>query len=111
MTERRSKYNARPTVEGGIRFDSQAEARRYGELRLLQVAGEIMNLEVHPHYPLVVNSEKVGEFVADFSYREKGKVVVEDVKGVRTPLYRIKAKLMHALYQITVKEVSLEAIR
>jgi hypothetical protein len=106
--ERHGKYNARPIVEAGIRFDSQAEARRYGELRLLEAAGQIKSLVPHPKYPLTVNGERVGTYVGDASYLENGEVVIEDVKSppTKTPIYRLKAKLVHALYGITIREVS-----
>ncbi len=106
MTERRGKYNAHPVIEGGIRFASQAEARRYGELRLLEAAGQISMLAVHPKYLLIVNEESIGAYVGDFEYIENGRVAIEDVKGVRTPIFILKAKLVHALYGITIREVS-----
>jgi len=110
VTETRAKYHARPTVEQGVRFDSEAEARRYRELRLLEYAGEITGLVMQPRYELTVNREKVGEYVADFRYTEKDQLVVEDVKGIRTGvsyrLFKLKARLMHALYGIEVREVT-----
>jgi hypothetical protein len=106
--ERRSKYNATPTEVDGIRFASQAEARRYGELKLLERAGVIRDLVVHPAYDLVVGGMSVGAYVGDFAYREArpfSGLVVEDVKGVRTPVYRLKRKLMLAVHGIDVREV------
>lgn len=101
---RRNKFNAKPTVVDGIRFASQKEARRYQALRLLEKAGEVAQLELQPRYPLVVNKVKVGTYVADFAYYEKRGHVVEDSKGVRTPIYRLKAKLVKALYGIEIRE-------
>ena len=112
----RSKFHAVPTVCHGFRFASKAEARRYGELLLLGMAGEIRNLELQPRFPLLVGGVKVGDYVADFRYQERlgsntvngdpvWHDVVEDVKGVRTPVYRMKAKHMQAQYGITIREV------
>ena len=100
----KNKYHAKPVVVDGVRFDSQREARRYGELRLLLELGVITDLEIHPRYPLVVNGVLVATYVGDFQYFEGEVMVLEDCKGFRTPLYRLKKKLMRALYSIEIKE-------
>lgn len=103
---RRGKYGAVPTEVDGIRFASKGEARRYSDLKLLERAGEITHLELQPVYPIVINGVRVGKYVADFRYREKdGRLTVEDFKGVRTPLYRMKRKLVEAIYPgVTITE-------
>lgn len=102
----RSKYHAVPTVIDGIRFASKAEARRYQELLVLQRAGEIRELELQPRYRLHVNGWKLGEYRADFRYRTRdGETVVEDVKGMLTPMYRWKKKHVAAEYGVDVVEV------
>jgi hypothetical protein len=102
---RGSKFSNVPTTVDGIRFDSRKEARRFAELKLLERAGEIRDLEVHPRYPLTVNEQEVCVYEADFFYREKdGRVVIEDVKGVKTPVYRLKKKLMRALLGVEIRE-------
>jgi hypothetical protein len=100
-----NKYGAIPSHLDGLRFDSQAEARRYQELKLMQAAGEIEHLECQPCFPLVVNGVKVGSYIADFTYWQGGRRVVEDVKGVRTQVYALKKRLVEALYGIKVVEV------
>lgn len=111
MTARRSKYGAVPTTVDGIRFASKLEAKRYGELRLMERAGEIENLKLQPKFPIVVCGVKIGSYIADFSYDDRQKVgpqgqrgcrVVEDVKGVRTAIFIMKKKLVEALYPGTV---------
>lgn len=102
----RSKYrNIRTTVDG-IKFASKKEARRYAELALLQKAGRIHNLFCQRPFPLAVNGVALGKYVADFTYSEvpSGRYVVEDVKGFRTPIYRLKAKLMLALHGVKISE-------
>jgi hypothetical protein len=101
------KYNNVPTVVDGRRFDSKKEAARYGELKLLQAAGQIAELACQPPFQLVVNGVKVGKYVADFVYLDctTGELVYEDVKGVRTAVYKLKAKLVLALYGITIREI------
>lgn len=109
---RRHKFNAKATVVDGIRFSSMAEAKRYGELKLLEKAGEIEGLELQPKFPLIVNGVKVASYIADFRYVVRGKgivsrlgrVVVEDTKGMITPVYRIKKKMVEALYGIAILE-------
>ena len=102
-----NKYGAIPTHLDGLAFDSKAEARRYQELKLMQAAGEIKHLECQPRYPLIVNGVRVGEYRGDFRYTETatGRIVTEDVKGVRTQVYALKKRLMLALYGIEVVEV------
>lgn len=101
-----SKYRAEPTTVDGIRFASKREAARYRELRLMEQAGHIRGLELQPRYPMVVNGLTVCVYVADFRYvAADGRAVVEDVKGVRTPAYVIKSKLLKALHGVEVSEV------
>jgi hypothetical protein len=100
----RSKYRNVPTVVDGTRFHSKREAARWSELRLLERAGKVAALERQVAYPVVMNGVKVCSWLADFRYREAGETVVEDVKGCKTPLYRLKKKLVEAQYGITIRE-------
>jgi len=100
-----SKYHNRRTEADGYTFDSVAEWRRYQDLTLMQRAGLITDLVVHPWWCLVVNGQAICKYVADFQYQENGRDVIEDVKGVRTPAYRIKKALMLACYGISIAEV------
>jgi len=105
-----SKYHAVKTTVGTITFDSAAEARRYGELKVLERAGELGLLELQPRYRLTVTAPVgtvvIGEYRADFRYRTAaGDLVVEDVKGMATPLYRWKKKHTEAQYGVTIVEV------
>ncbi len=99
-----SKYRNVKTQVDGITFHSKKEARRYQDLRLLERAGEIKDLELQPKFLLQVNGMKIATYIADFTYHDKTGEVVEDVKGVRTAAYSMKAKLMKAIHGITVKE-------
>lgn len=94
----RNKYRNVKTVVDGITFDSKKEAKRYGELKLLEKAGEITDLELQPEYPLNVNGKTVAKYRGDFRYfdRRNGVVVHEDVKGVQTPVFRLKKKILAA---------------
>lgn len=103
---RYSKYNAKKTVVDGIEFDSIREADRYCELKLLEKAKEIRDLELQPRFLLQDKfKDKTGtthrkiEYVADFMYIDKDdKKIVEDVKGVMTDVYKIKKKIFLNLY-------------
>jgi hypothetical protein len=109
----RSKYRAQPTEVDGIRFHSKAEARRYLELKLLEKAGEVKELELQPKFPLYAPSKSWGKhelvaiYVADFRYRKgpRGLLVIEDVKGMKTPVYRLKKKWFEAQYGLSITEV------
>jgi hypothetical protein len=102
---KRSKYGNRRTQIDGHWFDSQAEGRRYQELKLLLRAGEITDLEIHPAYELQPpyhrrdgSRVRAMFYEADFQYVEGGKVVVEDVKGTQTAIFKIKRKLFECQY-------------
>jgi len=101
------KYHARRTTVDGVKFDSEREAEYIGGLILQQRAGIIRLLEIHPSYPITVNGVLIGVYEADARYVlvETGATVVVDVKGVRTPLYRLKKKLVEAIYDIRIQEV------
>ena len=84
--------------------DSAKEAQRYRELKLLERAKEISNLELQPRFLLQESFKKNGktyrkiEYVADFRYNENGKTIVEDVKGLQTDVFKIKHKLFEKKY-------------
>lgn len=105
---RKSKYNNQKTVVNGIQFDSKREANRYCELLLLARAGEITNLQRQVRYTLIPkqDGERACDYVADFVYADKaGRTIVEDVKGARTDMYKLKRKLMKWVHGITVEEI------
>ena len=108
MVISRNKYRARKAEIDGLTFDSNKECTRYMELKLLVKAGEIKELVVHPIYRLDVNDEHICKYIADFNYKDKnGRVVVEDVKSPVTkklPTYRLKKKLLHAIYGLDILE-------
>lgn len=99
-----SKYRATKQEIDGIVFDSKMEAARYNDLKLLEKAGEIESLIVHPVFPIVVNDTVICRYIADFSYYEGEKKIVEDVKGFKTRDYILKKKLVKAIYGIEILE-------
>lgn len=99
-----SKYRNLRTVVDGIRFDSKGEAARWLDLRLLEQAGMITDLQRQMPYPMTVNNVLICTYRADFTYREKGRFIVEDFKGVKTKDYIMKKKLLKALYDIDITE-------
>lgn len=117
------KYHNKKITRNGITFDSQKEARRYGELLLLARAGVITDLQRQVEFVLIptqreadtigvrggVKKGKVIElavkYVADFVYKENNKTVVEDTKGFKTKDYIIKRKLMLYVHGIKIKEI------
>lgn len=103
---RSHKYWAKPCEIDGHKFPSQKEGRRYLELKLLERAGAISGLELQPKFPLIVNGAKICEYRGDFRYvdGDKGAVIIEDTKGFKTPEYRLKKKLVEALYGISILE-------
>ena len=99
------KYLNRKTTVDGITFDSAKEARRYGELKLLERAGQITGLEIQPSFRLVVNNCLICTYRADFTYQDAAKArIVEDCKGYATPVYKLKKKLMLAVHGVQILE-------
>lgn len=105
-----SKYHAKKTTVDGITFDSKREAYRYLALKGMEEEGAIEDLRRQVRYELVPAFDVDGKhyrpvyYVADFVYRENGHEVVEDVKGMRTDVYRLKSKLFARRYGISIKE-------
>lgn len=107
-----SKYHAKKTVVDGITFDSKREAKRYSELKLLERAGAIKDLQLQVRYELIPAFDCDGKhyrptcYIADFVYidAKTGKEIVEDVKGARTDVYRLKAKMFAHRYGVSILE-------
>lgn len=109
-----SKYRNSRTEVDGITFASKHEATRYIELKYMERAGLIKNLELQRIFVLLgVQKDKDGKVIeravtyrADFVYQnQKGETVVEDAKGLKTDVYKIKRKLMLSIYGIKIQEV------
>lgn len=112
-----SKYQNKKIEIDGILFDSKKEAKVYGELKLLKQSGEIKDFsrqqtfELIPSQYEIINGkkkcvEKPVQYKADFVVEHlDGEKSVVDAKGMRTPIYVIKRKLMRYLHKINIKEV------
>lgn len=98
-----NKFRNVPTTVDGVLFASKKEARRWGELKLMQKVGLISDLRRQVVFALEVNGIHICKYVADFVFAERGKTVVEDSKGFVTPEFRLKSKLMLALHGVEVK--------
>jgi len=107
-----NKYRAQKTRLDGFTFDSKREAAHYAELKLLEKAGHVNAIEVHPRFNLHATGSdgikrKIGQYEADFRYwccRRKERVVC-DVKGYFTDLSRWKIRHFEAEYQTSVEIV------
>jgi hypothetical protein len=98
------KYGAIPTTVNGKKFASKKEARRYKQLKLMSQAGLVNGLRCQVSFSLNVGDTHICRYVADFVYFENGVEIVEDVKGFLTPVYKIKRKLMKAIYGVEIRE-------
>lgn len=110
MWSGRNKYHAKKTTVDGIAFDSRREADRYLILKSMEEDGAIEDLRRQVRYELVPAFDVDGKhyrpvyYVADFTYRENGHAVIEDVKGMKTDVYRLKAKLVAYRYGMNIRE-------
>lgn len=101
-----SKYRNKITEVEGIKFHSKKEAKRYSHLSLLLRDGKITDFKRQVKYPIIINGVKICDYVADFVVTyPSGTVVVEDVKGLVLPMFKIKAKLMEVVNGIKIKLV------
>lgn len=108
----RSKYHSRRITRDGITYDSVKEFSRHQELLLLERAGAIQGLKRQVKFELIPSQRYGGKvverpvrYIADFVYQEDGKLVVEDVKGMKTRDYILKRKMMLYLCGIRIREV------
>lgn len=110
-----SKYNSRKTIVDGFTFDSRKEAKRYLELKQMEKDGLIHGLQLQvpfeliPPFEIEIDGKKRKRrpitYIADFVYYKNDEKVIEDVKGLRTPVYNIKKKLFEYRYHETIREV------
>ena len=104
-----NKYHNRKTEMDGILFDSVKESKRYTELKLLERAGKIRDLERQKKFEICAKSKgrKALYYIADFVYWDNvgNQIIVEDVKGYKTPVYNLKKRLVYEKYGIEIKEV------
>ena len=107
------KYKNQKTEIDGIKFDSLKESRRYIELRTLQRTGVISDLalqvkyELQPSFKINNKTIRAITYIADFTYYENGKLVVEDVKASKkytTEVYKLKKKMFMYKYKGEIKE-------
>lgn len=99
-----SKYKNKKKLINGIEFDSTKEATRYQDLAAMQACGRISDLRRQVPYPIYINGIFVCDYRADFVYVCDKIRIVEDVKGHRTDIYKLKKKMVEAEYKIKIKE-------
>lgn len=112
LKPKKSKFKNIRTVIDGISFDSKREGARYCELKLLEKAGEIGNLELQPSFklscgdrPILIKSPgypngRQATYRADFAYwcPKREKRVIEDSKGYRTDIFKLKKAIVEAMH-------------
>jgi len=114
MASRSRKYNNKKATVDGISFHSKREALRYMALKLMELKGEIHDLTLQPSFLLqpgfyyMGKKERDIKYIADFSYMQDGKLVIEDVKGMRTEVYKLKRKLFLSIHAAPSRLVFIE---
>jgi len=110
LTPRPSKYRNQKTAVDGITFDSKKEANRYCELKVMEKGGLISKLALQQSFELAPSVTIAGrkrpslKYMADFCYYLNGLFVVEDVKGMKTDVYKLKRHLMKSVLDIDILE-------
>ena len=96
------KFRAIPKKKKKNKFASRKEARRYRELRLLEKSGELLFFLRQVPFHLPANVKYVCDFLC---FWQDDTVTIEDVKGIKTPLYVLKKKQVEAIYPVKIMEV------
>ena len=102
MKRNKHKFNAITTQRNGFKFDSKKEAAYYDQLMMLQRNGDVVFFlrQVPFHLPGNIT------YRVDFQvFLADGSVEFIDVKGMRTPQYIAKKKMVEALYPVEIMEV------
>lgn len=104
---KKTKFKNIRTEIDGIRFDSKKEGEYYAALKIREKAGEVSNVEMQRSYALTVDGFLICTYRADFVFWDaiEHRQRVIDVKGVATPVFIIKQKLMRACHGITIEVV------
>lgn len=100
-----TKYHAIKTNVDGITFASKREAHYYLIYKRLEELGKIKDLQLQPKFPFIYNGKKMFTYIADFSYIDEFGTHIIDVKGVETPIFRLKKKLIESQYKIEIEVV------
>lgn len=105
--EKRAKYRNKKTVRDGITFDSKREADYYTDLKRLERADHVCEVQMQVPYKIVIGGQLICTYKADFVFYDlvEKRTRVIDVKGFITPVFRLKAKLMKAVNGIDVEVV------
>jgi hypothetical protein len=108
-----SKFNAKKTDVDGVVFDSKKEASYYIKLKALRKAKNeaerVSYIELQPKFDIIIDDKKLGFYKADFrvGYAD-GRTEVVDIKGYKKgaayQLFRLKKKVIEALYNINIIE-------
>jgi hypothetical protein len=99
---KKSKYRNQPTIVDGIRFASKKEAKRYHELKILKQSCRVKEFELQKSYKLAGRYRYVCDFFVKW---RNGTETVEDVKGFKTPVYKLKKAWMKDKYNIDIVEI------
>lgn len=106
ISPRTGRYNVRRVEVDGVIFDSAEEGKRFRILKADLALGIIRDLRMQVPYPYAENGRHCFTYKSDFNYVvvATGEEIVEDVKGMKTPVYNLKKKLIEARYGIELSE-------
>ena len=108
----KNKYNAKRTKYRDVTYDSKKEAAYARKLDLLRMASgndKVMRVDRQVPFQITVNDQKIAKYILDFKVTYKDRVEYIDVKGMKSgaayQMFKLKKKLVEALYNIEIKEV------
>jgi hypothetical protein len=98
-----SKYKNVKVKLDGITFDSKKEAVHYAYLKSLEKRGIITDLQLQTKLDFKIDGKKIFTYKPDFEYNDEFGHHIVDVKGVQTPVFKLKKKLIEAQYKIKIE--------
>ena len=108
MREMKSKYYNEKTVYNGVKFDSKKESLYARKLDILKNAKgneKVLSYQMQVPFQVELSGVKICKYILDFQVMYSDRTEYVDVKGIKTPMYRLKKKLVEAQFGIIIKEV------
>lgn len=110
---RRNKFGVSPKEQrtwNGKVYDSKGEMKYRHFLEVLKKSADpdmlVLEIEEQVKYPITINNQLICSYILDFKVTYSDRIEYVDFKGVKTPIYKLKKKMMKALYNIDIKEVT-----
>ena len=93
-----NKYGAKPKEYRGRIYHSTAEMEYAVKLDWMVYTNKIRGWKAQIPIPIIVEGQKICDYIVDFMVFFEDHHEYHEVKGKETDLWKIKWKLVHAIY-------------